>query len=59
MIRRTIYSSLILPVLLATAAFGASETPPPGPPWKRDFYDAQREALRAGKPIFIYTTKTY
>ncbi len=59
MIRHTMLGSLLLPVLFATAAFGDSETPPPGPPWKRDFYDAQREALRGGKPIFIYFTKTY
>lgn len=59
MIRHTMLGSLLLSVLSATAAFGDSETPPPGPPWKRDFYDAQREALRGGKPIFIYFTKTY
>jgi len=52
-------ASLFLPVLLTVASFGASETPPPGPPWKRDFYDAQQEALRGGKPVFIYFTKTY
>lgn len=43
----------------APGAYPASETPPPGPPWKRDFLDAQAEALRTGKPIFLYFTKTY
>jgi hypothetical protein len=42
----------------ADAADG-SETPPPGPPWQRDFDAVQREALRTGKPIFVYFTKTY
>ncbi len=59
MIRNTVLASLFLPILLATTSFGGSETPPPGPSWKRDFYDAQQEALRGGKPIFIYFTKTY
>ncbi|MBC8869996.1 MAG: hypothetical protein H8E44_11290 [Planctomycetes bacterium] len=59
MIRHTVLASLFLPVLLAAASFGASETPPLGPPWKRNFYDAQQEALRGGKPVFIYFTKTY
>ena len=57
--RLTVLASLFLPILLPTALFAGSETPPPGPPWKRDFYDAQQEALRGGKPIFIYFTKTY
>ena len=48
-----------LVTLTPTLAFAASETPPEGPPWKRDFGEAQREAMKAGKPIFIYSTKTY
>lgn len=36
-----------------------SETPPLGPPWRYDFLAAQSEALSAGKPIFVYFTKTY
>jgi hypothetical protein len=43
----------------ALDAFADSKTPPPGPPWKRDLLDAQSEALRTGKPIFLYFTKTY
>ena len=38
---------------------GDSETPPLGPPWKRDFHDAREDALQRGKPIFLYFTKTY
>jgi hypothetical protein len=47
-------------LLLASIAFaGDSETPPEGPPWKRDLLAAQREALERGKPVFFYFTKTY
>jgi len=53
-------------LFLALALFGlpaiataGSETPPPGAPWQRDFGKAQQEALKSGKPIFIYFTKTY
>lgn len=46
-------------LLFPLAAFAGSETPPSGPPWKTDFTVAHREALRTGKPIFIYFTKTY
>lgn len=38
---------------------GESATPPKGPPWQRDLLAAQKEALRDGKPIFFYFTKTY
>ena len=40
-------------------ATAGSETPPPGAPWQRGFDKAQREALKTGKPIFVYFTKTY
>jgi len=47
-------------LLLASIAFaGDSETPPEGPPWKRDLLAAQKEALERGKPVFFYFTKTY
>jgi hypothetical protein len=46
-------------VLISATAMAGSETPPSGAPWKRDFGQAQREALKTGKPIFIYLTKTY
>jgi hypothetical protein len=50
---------LIPALLLAGAAFGGSETPPEGPPWKRDILEAQEQALKEGKPVFFYFTKTY
>jgi hypothetical protein len=50
----------LLPVLLLAAlARAGSETPPPGPPWVRDLATAQEKALREGKPIFVYLTKTH
>ncbi len=36
-----------------------SHTPPEGPPWVRDFAQARSQALQSGKPIFLYSTKTY
>ena len=57
--------SLVL-LFLSLAAAGlpglasaGSDVPPEGPPWKRDFVEAQREAVKSGKPIFLYFTKTY
>lgn len=50
----------MLSLLLAGALWaGESETPPEGPPWKRDLLAARAEALAAGKPLFLYFTKTY
>lgn len=48
-----------VPVTPDATATADSETPPPGPPWQRDFDAAQREALSAGMPVFVYFTKTY
>jgi hypothetical protein len=59
MVRPSIVVYLFFQVVAATVVFGGSETPPPGPPWKRDFYEAQREALQSGRPLFLYFTKTY
>ena len=36
-----------------------SHTPPVGPPWVRNFTEARTQALLSGKPIFLYSTKTY
>lgn len=36
-----------------------SKTPPVGPPWQRDFDVAMRDAITAGRPMFLYFTKTY
>lgn len=45
--------------LLAGTVSAGSETPPAGPPWKRDLAEARRQALEEGKPLFLYFTKTY
>jgi hypothetical protein len=51
---------LVIPILLlASATLAGSETPPEGPPWKRDILEAQELALKEGKPVFFYFTKTY
>jgi hypothetical protein len=52
-------AATVLVVLLAATARAGSESPPPGPPWLRDFSEAQALALREGRPIFVYLTKTY
>ena len=36
-----------------------SKEPPPGAPWVREFQEAREKALRSGKPIFLYSTKTH
>ena len=36
-----------------------SKEPPIGPPWVRDLQTAQRLALKSGRPIFLYSTKTF
>ena len=36
-----------------------SKEPPIGPPWVRDLQTAQRLALESGRPIFLYSTKTF
>ena len=50
-------------ILTATASAQSddrsSHTPPVGPPWARDFEQARTQALQSGKPIFLYSTKTY
>lgn len=32
---------------------------PKGPPWHAEYRSAKREALRYGRPVFVYFTKTY
>lgn len=49
---------IALAVLVASVAVSAGEKPVPGPPWKTSWPEARKEALAAGKPIFIYFTKT-
>ncbi len=56
--KRAILCALLL--ALASPAFaGKSENPPKGPPWQRSLLAAQEQALKEGKPIFLYFTKTY
>jgi hypothetical protein len=52
-------SALTALLLLAGVAAAGSETPPAGPPWVRDLATAQEKAIREGKPIFVYLTKTH
>ncbi len=49
--------SFALLALLSPALAGEKMTP--GPAWRTDFKAARREALRSGKPLFLYFTKTY
>ena len=49
----------LLILMLSASAYAGSDTPPEGPPWKRDLVSAQKEALEQGKPVFLYFTKTY
>jgi hypothetical protein len=46
-------------LVLGTTAFAGSEKPPKGAPWTMDFGEALAEASAAGKPVFLYFTKTY
>jgi len=52
-------TAALLTLLAGIVSAGNSATPPAGPPWQRDLLTAQKEALRDGKPIFFYFTKTY
>lgn len=37
----------------------SSKAPPKGAPWVTDFAAARAAAIKANKPIFVYSTKTY
>ena len=52
-------TAALLTLLVGIVSAGNSATPPKGPPWQRDLLAAQKQALREGKPIFFYFTKTY
>ncbi len=58
-IRPRTWTAGAMALALAGFALAGSETPPEGPPWKRDFREALTEGLRDGKPIFVYLTKTH
>ena len=53
------YLTLVLVLAFFQNAQAASETPPIGAPWAKDFFEAHRIASEQGKPIFIYSTKTF
>ncbi len=57
--RQTLLATLLLAAASLTPAFAGSETPPEGPPWVRSLADAQRLAIKANRPIFVYLTKTH
>lgn len=37
----------------------SSKAPPAGAPWVTSFAEARAAAMASGKPIFVYSTKTY
>ena len=51
--------SIVAGALTAQAKDTGSKTPPAGAPWILDFTAARTKALETGKPIFVYSTKTY
>jgi len=40
-------------------AEATSKQPPAGAPWTKDFGEAHRLARETGRPIYVYSTKTY
>lgn len=59
MARFTREAKMTRAILLAVAACAlAGQQPVPGPPWKTSWPEARKEALAAGRPVFIYFTKT-
>ena len=54
-------TGLLLPtcLLLSGAAHPVGEKLPKGPPWHVEYRSAKRAALREGKPVYIYFTKSY
>lgn len=45
-------------LVLGSIACAPGEKLPKGPPWHVDYRSAQRDALRHGRPVFVYFTKT-
>jgi hypothetical protein len=48
----------VLPLALVIG-LPPGEKLPKGPPWHVTHAAAKRDALRHGKPVFVYFTKTY
>lgn len=53
------FAAVLSLTALAASVHAESKTPPQGPPWTKDFLEAQRMASERKKPIFIYSTKTH
>ena len=62
------YRFLIIATLAAAASSPSqagkrpdttSKEPPAGAPWIKDFAKAHALARKSGRPIFVYSTKTY
>lgn len=54
--------SSVLVMVGVVTGFGVrvapAQAPPLGPPWNVDFMAARQEAMKEGKAIFMYFTKT-
>ena len=46
-------------IALAPFALLPGEELPPGPPWKVTYEAAKADALKHGRPVFVYFTKSY
>ena len=45
-------------VAMPPSDHGHGETLPKGPPWHVTYRAAKRDAIRNGRPVFVYFTKT-
>ena len=56
-------SALALPICLLLSGSAppapVGEKLPKGPPWHTEYRTAKRAALRQGKPVYVYFTKSY
>lgn len=48
-----------IPLIAQANDAHSSKAPPKGAPWVTDFAAARAAAMKANKPIFVYSTKTY
>ena len=58
-VQSTSLLGVCVPLLFSASTTSVGEKLPKGPPWHVNYRDAKREALRDGRPVFIYFTKTY
>lgn len=52
-------AALVSPLFAQANDAHSSKAPPAGAPWVTDFAAARAAAMKANKPIFVYSTKTY